>query len=220
MGRKKKPEPDPEPQPGHSQALQVTKRHDEITVWPLDDDGNELNESPRQARLRSMLKRMRVFRDAYERCGGNLSAASRITGIAREHHYIWMNGNLPHHRYYQRIMRETRPVDVLLDAAENTVFNEINNGNLTAAMFTINKLGHRRGWLEAHRRDDQARPQLSESATQKAISAYRLWLAENPAADQDEKEEWLELFATRLGVPESEVRREMALQEYTEKAGS
>lgn len=211
MPKRKNPKPDQEPE-NSTQALQVTKKTDWIEGESVEDDEERFV----HGMWGGVRQRMNRFLRNYERFGGNVALAARATGITRRAYYRWTAGNMPAHRQFRRKLARIKPKEIVLDAAEATVFAEVNTGNLTAAMFTINKLGHLRGWQEPGR--DGKTQESAESATQKAISAYRLWLAENPAADQDEKEEWLELFATRLGVPESEVRREMALQEYTEKA--
>lgn len=214
MPKRKNPKPDQEPE-NSKQALQTTKKTDWIEGEPVDSDDEDRFVHGMWGGVR---QRMNRFIRNYERFGGNVSLAAQATGITRGAYYRWTAGNMPAHRQFRHKLAKVRPKDVVLDAAEATVFGELHKNNLTAAMFTINKLGHLRGWQEQGRDNNKSQESVLETATQKAITAYRLWLAENPTADQDEKEEWLALFANRLGVPETEVRREMALQEYTEKA--
>lgn len=206
----------PKKQPENlSRALQTTKRADEL-FWL--GDGSEENESdyesPAMKRNRRMFKAMRQVLKAYEFHSGNVSATCLATGISRFRFYSWMNGQLPHHRYFQRMIERIRPGDARLDMAELAIDNAVREGNIIAAMFTLKTQGRGRGWIEPSKFEP---PPVDNSAAVVAVRAYQMWLKDNPDVSEAEKAEWLSRFARGNGVDEREMVRTMRIQEISQE---
>ena len=207
-GRKKK-KPDSSSSGGQpespSQALQVTKKTDWIEAEYVEVRSE--NQFRNQTR-----RRMNRFLRAYEMNGGNVTLSAAQAGVSRRAFYRWAKGNLPIHHQFRKKLDRIKPDEVIVDRAEAAMMHNLNDNNVVAAIFTLKTKGRSRGWAE------QDRSMQEVSALTKAVDAFRLWLMENPAATQDERNEWLEMFALRLGVNETDVRRELALREYTARA--
>ncbi len=160
---------------------------------------------------------MNNFLRQYEDTGGNISASCRRSGITRRTFYRWSDpkSTLPIHVGFQKRLARIRPLDRILDEAELTVTAKIASGDLVAAMFVINKLGHRRGWTEKPELLNAAKQQVSDAAAA-AVNSYRMWLADNPNASEADQRKWLSRIAYYAAVPEAELIRTMKVQELTE----
>lgn len=206
MSKRKKPQPEPEDDtPETGQTLQRIKRDTSFGAPP----------TVRRPRG-STIVRMNDFLRKYAETAGNISATCRQTNISRETFYRWTKPSATLHIYkrFQARLARIKPIDVLLDAAEHTIAQRIAAGDLTASMFVINKLGHRRGWTERPDLLNQANAVTTDAAVG-AVKAYQMWLADFPNATEAEKSEWLSRFARRGGIDESELLRTMKVQELT-----
>ena len=152
----------------------------------------------------------------YEETGGNISATCRQSGVSRKQFYRWTDpaSTKALHVLFVARLRKIRPVEVLLDAAELTIAQKVAMGDLTAAMFVMNKLGHRRGWSERSEVLAQVRQRGADAAAT-AVKGYQMWLADNPNASESEKGEWFARFAKTAGVTDLEMIKTMKLQELT-----
>jgi hypothetical protein len=167
----------------------------------------------RRAKTREVMNR---FLREYENTAGNISASCRRTGITRRSFYRWSDpkSTLPIHVSFQKRLARIRPLDRILDEAELTVSQKISSGDLVAAMFVINKLGHRRGWTERPEQLAAAKQAVSEASVA-AVKSYQMWLSDNPNASEAEKAKWLSRIAYYAAVPEAELIRTMKVQELT-----
>ena len=73
---------------------------------------------------------------------GNLSAAARFLGCSREtvRRYISTYSTV------QSVADEER--ETLIDFAENQLFQQVKDGNITAIIFTLKTIGKHRGYVE------------------------------------------------------------------------
>jgi predicted transcriptional regulator len=73
---------------------------------------------------------------------GNLSAAARFLGCSREtvRRYISTYSTV------QAVADEER--ETLIDFAENQLFQQVKDGNITAIIFTLKTIGKSRGYVE------------------------------------------------------------------------
>ena len=73
---------------------------------------------------------------------GNLSAAARFLGCSREtvRRYISTYSTV------QSVADEER--ETLIDFAENQLFQQVKEGNITAIIFTLKTIGKHRGYVE------------------------------------------------------------------------
>lgn len=213
MSQRKKPQPDDDGDSGMSHSLITTKRHDSFA--PPDREGD--SSGPDHRPLGSTKRKMKRFLRAYEQNANNLTATCKLVGVSTRTFYRWTNPdstNKLHRQFQRQLARIQDGQDLLLDAAEITVAQKIAKGDLTAAMFVINKLGYRRGWSERPELLAQSQQRVSEASIS-AVRSYQLWLADNPGASESEKSEWLGRFAQTGGVSPDEVRRTMKIQELT-----
>jgi hypothetical protein len=80
--------------------------------------------------------------DALREKHGNLSAAARYLGCDRHTVSRYINA----YSTVQAVADEER--ETLIDFAENQLFQQVKDGNITAIIFTLKTIGKSRGYVE------------------------------------------------------------------------
>ena len=80
--------------------------------------------------------------EALKKTLGVVSPACDIVGIARSTHYNWMKND----ENYKKEVDEL--LDFQIDFVESKLFENINNGDTTSAIFYLKTKGRERGYIE------------------------------------------------------------------------
>jgi transposase-like protein len=169
----------PRKKPEKSTALVAVSRHDLPQTRRTRKTGERVLGTTRSA-----------FLKAYETSGGNVTKACQLVGIHRRTFYRWRDSMTRVNVKFRKRLATIRPTDFLLDTAESTITSAMNNGDVTAAIFTLKTKGRQRGWNE--RPENLA---VLEDLIDRVASAYRMWLEDHPDAEMTEKIKWLNRFA-------------------------
>ena len=100
----------------------------------------------------------RLIAEALRQEGGNMSAAARALQCDR--HTVWVH--VCKNPELQQICSNAR--ESLLDAAENSLRKQVDNGEGWAVCFTLKTLGRARGYVERQEIDQTSRVTVSVSA--------------------------------------------------------
>ena len=91
--------------------------------------------------------RKKVMLQALEKTLGVVSKASKIAGIERTTHYLWLNTDEDYKEEVKRLN------DIALDYAESQLHKQIGEGNTTATIFYLKCKGRERGYIERMEHD-------------------------------------------------------------------
>lgn len=73
---------------------------------------------------------------------GVVTTAAKIVGIARRTHYDWLEKDSEYKQAYEEIE------DITLDFAENALFKQMKEGNITSIIFFLKTKAKKRGYIE------------------------------------------------------------------------
>lgn len=73
---------------------------------------------------------------------GVVSAASRLAGIDRTTHYLWLRTDENYKQWVEELPEETH------DFVENALLKQIKNGDKTCIIFYLKTKAKHRGWVE------------------------------------------------------------------------
>ena len=82
------------------------------------------------------------FLQALQRCGGNVSEATKQVPIHRTTHYNWLEAD-PEYAAAVEAIKES-----LIDRAEGVLHGLIGDGNVPAVLFFLKTQGKKRGYIE------------------------------------------------------------------------
>lgn len=114
-------------------------------------------ENPRPCRKRShgvspkTRSRMKAFLAAMKRTFGNINESCEIIGITRRTYERWSDirrKHIPAYARFQETVDKYRAPLQFVEAAETVVRIRLSAGDLDAAKFTLERLGHTRGWVK------------------------------------------------------------------------
>lgn len=122
-------------------------------------------------------------------------------GINRRTIYRWLDSTTRVNRRFQKRIEQTRPADLLVDAAEQTIASTIASGDVPASIFTLKTKGKHRGWTE--------KPAEEDPLLIKVANAFRHWLSDFPDATVEERLIMLGRFASQGGVLRLELAKKL-----------
>ena len=154
---------------------------------------------------------MNKFLREYDAAFGNISVAAANTPVSRKAVYRWLNGTSKLHKRFQKRLVSLRSRERMIDLAEGVMVNQLIDGSLDAAKFTLKMQGKPRGWAENHQVEIAA--PINKTAAEAAVRSFRLWLADHPDATETDTELWLGRFAKVAGLSVDDVERTMKIME-------
>lgn len=145
-------------------------------------------------------KVLRLFED-YE---GNVSRVCKEVGIARRTFYRWMHSPTRINQKFRQQIAHTRPDEIKIDRAEETLSKKVHDQDLVAAIFTLKTKGRRRGWSE--RPDAEAFDLLD-----KVTAAFNQFVSSRPGATVEDKARWVAIFAEKARVEQRELAKRVGI---------
>lgn len=87
-------------------------------------------------------KKQLAFIEAMKYQLGNISKSCESIGITRRTYYNWLEKN-------ETFKNEVECIDeYILDFVENSLFNQVKDGNITGIIFYLKTKGRKRGYIE------------------------------------------------------------------------
>lgn len=93
-------------------------------------------------RTRFRNRKKKDFIEAMQRTMGNVSKSCTAAGIARETFYRWLDEDPD----FAKAVEEVNETNI--DMVESALFQQINDGNVTATIFYLKTKGKKRGYVE------------------------------------------------------------------------
>lgn len=91
-----------------------------------------------------MYVKKKGFIEAYKKTFGNITKACEAAEISRGTYYFWMKED----KEFKGIIDTTEPDELFLDIAENALVKKIQDGDITAIIFSLKTKGKKRGYIE------------------------------------------------------------------------